>query len=110
MDLGDDDGDHADIDALGITMAANVRTRLYSCCCSTWSWVYGGRISILGGDWDGDNDFIDTIGTPEVRDDNLFVSELYAGMEYGYNYNGWDLFSRLHVRDAESGAATCWAK
>ena len=95
MDLGDDGGDHADIDALGITMAADVRTRLYSRCCNTWSWVYGGRISILGGDWNGDNDFINTIGPAEVRDDNLFVSELYAGLEYGYNYNGWDLFSRV---------------
>ena len=95
LTLVDDAGDSVDCDALGLTLAADVRTRLCSYCCNTWSWVYGGRVAVLGGDWEGDNTFINTIVEPQVRDDNLFVQEIYAGVEYVYGYNGWDLYSRV---------------
>lgn len=72
---------------MGLTMAADARTLL---CCdsdSEWNWVYGGRLSILGGDWDG--------GGTRSRDDNIVVTELFAGFEYGCCANGYDLYTRL---------------
>jgi hypothetical protein len=93
--LVDDSGDDVDCDALGLTLAADIRTLLCSRCCNTWSWVYGGRVAVMGGDWNGDNDFINTIVEPQVRDDNLFVQEIYAGLEYAYAFNNYDLFSRF---------------
>jgi hypothetical protein len=84
-----------DIDAYGLTMAADLSTLV--CChgCNRWSFVYGGRLSILGGDWEGDNALIDTIpGYPGVRDDSLLVHELYAGVEYAYCHCEYDLYMR----------------
>ena len=52
------------------------------------------ELSLLAGDWRGDNDIIDTIVEPQVRDDFLFVPELYAGVEYSYCYCDYDLFMR----------------
>jgi hypothetical protein len=89
-----DDG-VVDLDAYGLTMAADLRTLL--CChgCNQWSFVYGGRLAILAGDWDGDNALIDTLpGWPGVQDDNLLVHELYAGMEYAYCHCEYDLYMR----------------
>ena len=95
MDLEDLDGDNVGLDALGLTLAADVRTQLWQYCRNRWAWVYGGRIAVMGGDWGGDNDFVDTIGPAEVRDDNLMVHELYAGLEYGYAYSRYDLYTRV---------------
>ncbi len=78
-------------DLIGLTMAVDLKTLLCCDCGSTWSWVYGGRVSILGGDWDGNGPLIDT----EVRDDNVMVYEMYGGVEYGCNYCGNDIFARL---------------
>jgi hypothetical protein len=87
-----DDG-VVDLDAYGLTMAADLSTLL--CChgCNQWSFVYGGRLSILGGDWNGNNALIDN-DYGEVRDDNLLVHELYAGIEYAYCHCEYDLFMR----------------
>jgi hypothetical protein len=89
-----DDG-VVDIDAYGLTIAADLSTLI--CCygCNQWSFVYGGRLAILAGDWDGDNALIDTLpGYPGVQDDNLLVHELYAGVEYAYCHCECDLFMR----------------
>jgi hypothetical protein len=83
-----------DLDAYGLTMAADFSTLIACYGCSQWSFVYGGRLSILGGSWEGDNYIIDTIVTPEVRDDNLLVHELHVGVEYRYHYCHYDLFVR----------------
>jgi hypothetical protein len=66
-------------DMVGLTMAADGLTPVLRMQNGYCGWVYGGRISILGGDWgtDPDSDFI--LGP--FRDDNVFVSELYAGAE-----------------------------
>ena len=92
--LTDDDGVPVDLDAYGLTMAADGRTPLCHYCANQWSFIYGARWSILGGDWRGDSNIIDTVVTPEVRDDNLLVNELYAGIEHMYRWNGYTLFSR----------------
>lgn len=93
-----EDGDFTPIDlddAIGLTVAADARTPLCTYCNSRWSFVYGARWSILGGDWEGDNDIVDTIGgTNTVRDDNIVVTELYTGVEYLFCYGGYDFFTR----------------
>lgn len=88
----DDDEDTVDNDLLGLTMAADMRSQLARGCNSELNLVGGGRMSLLGGDWDGNrnHDFIDT-----ERDDNIFVWELYAGVEYGVCYYNSYLFTRL---------------
>ena len=92
------DGDGAEIelqDAVGLTVAADARTPLCTYCNNRWSFVYGARWSILGGDWEGDNDIVDTIGTTNiVRDDNIVVTELYTGVEYLFCLSGYDFFTR----------------
>ena len=92
-DSTDDDNDTVSIDnLLGLTMAADMRSQFAQGCNSELNLVGGGRMSLLGGDWDGNNnhDFIDT-----DRDDNIFVWELYAGVEYGVCYYDTYLFTRL---------------
>lgn len=93
-----EDGDFTPVDldgAVGLTVAVDARTPLCTYCNNRWSFVYGARWSILGGDWEGDNDIIDTIGTTNtVRDDNIVVTELYTGVEYLFCCCGYDLFTR----------------
>jgi hypothetical protein len=66
-------------DMLGLTAAADGLVQLACFKGGYCGWVYGGRFSLLGGDWDGDDNglFINR----EVRDDNVVVSELYTGIE-----------------------------
>ena len=55
-------------------------------------WVYGGRLSLLGGDWGSDgNDFI----TERHRDDNVVVHELYAGIEAARCFRSCNVHARL---------------
>ena len=83
----------ADADLIGLTAAVDVETLICCDCCNYWSWVYGGRLAILGGDWNGrPNAFIPVTPT---RDDNVVVTELYMGVEYGCCYCGNDYFTRL---------------
>lgn len=84
-------GNAIDIDVLGLTMAADARTLICCDCNAEWNWVYGGRLAILGGDWEGtSNSLVD-----EFRDDNIVVHELYVGVEYGCCHCGYDVYSRL---------------
>jgi hypothetical protein len=93
-DLADADGTGVELDAYGLTMAADLRTLVWCCGRNQFAFVYGGRMSILAGDWEGDNDIIDTIVEPQVRDDSVYVPELYVGVEYTYRYCDYDLFMR----------------
>lgn len=77
--LEDTAGANSASDMIGLTMAADGLT-----ICKRYShgyrgWVYGGRISLLGGDWGGDTGSA-FIGH-HVADDNVMVTELYAGAE-----------------------------
>jgi hypothetical protein len=87
MDLAGQDGEGFGLDALGMTLAADARTQLWQYCRNQWAWVYGGRVAILGGDWNGNEG--------DVRDDNLMVHELYAGLEHGYSYSHCDVYTRI---------------
>jgi hypothetical protein len=92
-----------DLDAYGLTMAADFSTLIACYGCSQWSFVYGGRLSILGGSWEGDNYIIDTIVTPEVRDDNLLVHELHVGVELPRCPSG------RRIRSGSLGRGCTWA-
>jgi hypothetical protein len=87
------EGDDPDIraDLPGITFAADGRMAI--CCLgrSQWSGVCGARWSLLGGDWEGeDNGMVES-----VFDDNVTVQEIYGGFEYLSRYGNYDLFARL---------------
>jgi hypothetical protein len=89
--IDDDEGDEVDLNAYGLTMAADVHTPLCVSPCTCWSFVYGGRLSLLFGDWEGENLIMTSW---DVRDDNLLVTELYTGIEYLRSFDGYDLFAR----------------
>lgn len=95
--LSANNNNEVELDAYGLTVAADARTPLCTYCNNRWSFVYGARWSILGGDWKGDNDIIDTIFERQVRDDNLVVTELYAGFEYLYCTCSCNYFARTTV-------------
>jgi hypothetical protein len=83
----------AGADLLGMTAFAEGRTPLCTFQDGRIAWVFGGRLSILGGDWGGDafNNF--TGGS--FQDDNLVVHELHAGVVYGVRQNEYDFHARL---------------
>ena len=75
----------------GLTVAADVRTRICGGCRSQWSGIAGARWSILGCDWEGDDDAL----IEPTSDDNVLVQELYGGVEYVCHYRKCDLYARL---------------
>jgi hypothetical protein len=89
---------------LGLTVAADLRTQICGGCNKQWAGVAGGRWSTLGGNWDGSSQsFI-----PAVRDDNVVVQELYAGVEYMCcTRRGHNLYARLtfEIQNWHSDAA-----
>jgi hypothetical protein len=92
---GDRGGDDlaAGADLVGITLAADGQTRLAALDAGRLAWVYGGRLSILGGDWGGEDDH--DLVQERTRDDNVVVHELYAGVEFARCYRQLDLRARL---------------
>ena len=93
IDLVDDDGDAVGTDLLGMTLAADAHTPLCNFADGTVSWVYGGRLSILGGDWGG-NPGSDFLPAP-LQDDNVVAEEIYIGVEFAVGYRECDLRARL---------------
>jgi hypothetical protein len=79
LQIADINDQQCGIDMIGLTMAADGLTPIVAMQGGYCGWVYGGRLSLLGGDWGGDDNclFIDH----QVRDDNIVVTELYAGAE-----------------------------
>jgi hypothetical protein len=92
IELTDIDGAGCGTDMLGLTMAADGLTKVVGNACGYCGWVYGGRLSLLGGDWGGDDNslFIDS----RVRDDNMVVTELYVGLEGARQFRGFMLSGR----------------
>lgn len=93
IDLEDDDNDEAGADLVGMTFAIEGRTLFAPFHGGQISWVYGGRLSILGGDWGAEagNDFVPAL----TQDDNVVVHELLAGIDYTFRHRGYDLHARL---------------
>ena len=93
IELTDDEGDTAGADLIGMTLSAEGRTPLFLIRGYRISGVYGGRLSLLGGDWGGDpgNDFTGGL----VQDDNVVVHELQAGFDVATCYRDIDVHARL---------------
>ena len=90
--LRDSEDDKSNADLIGAMLAADGLTPLVDFPRGHFGWVYGGRLSILGGDWRGDDsDFVDG----QVRNDNLLVHELYGGVELACRVRAIDLHARL---------------
>jgi hypothetical protein len=92
LEFEDVNGAAAGSDQVGLTFAADGRTRIQRLEQGRVSWIYGGRLSILAGNWGGDNDheFINR----RIRDDNTVVHELYVGLEYAGSYQGLDVLAQ----------------
>jgi hypothetical protein len=79
-------------DLVGLTLAADGLTPLGMFPGGHVGLVYGGRLSILGGDWGGEtNAFIDE----KVRNDNVVVQELYGGVEIARCIRAINVHARL---------------
>jgi hypothetical protein len=91
LEIHDADLDASGTDLVGITAAADGWTPLFSCSQGCLGWNYGGRLSILAGDWSGDNELVDEL----MRDDNVVVHELYAGIGFTRCCRNVDLNARL---------------
>jgi hypothetical protein len=93
INLSDAQDEKSGGDFIGLTMAADGRTTLVSYCKGHLGWVYGGRISILAGDWGGEDnsDFVDH----QARNDNILVHELYAGGEITHCFGAFNCHARL---------------
>ena len=78
-EIEDPNGNESESNMVGLTMAADGLTPAFRMRNGYCGWVYGGRLSILGGDWGGDANsvFLDE----RFRDDNILVTELYVGAE-----------------------------
>lgn len=93
IEINDSQADACGTDLIGITAAADGWTPLFNCSQGCFGWVYGGRISILAGDWGGDADS-DLINT-RIQDDNVLVNELYAGLGFTRCCRNLTLNSRI---------------
>jgi len=77
--LKDTDDEECGADFIGLTLAADGLSPLGLFPRGHFGLVYGGRLSILGGDWGGDDNSL--FINHQVRNDNVLVHELYAGVE-----------------------------
>jgi hypothetical protein len=91
MNIVEDDDDEVDAEMPGITFAADARAGICGGCNSQWSGVCGARWSMLGGDWEGDNNNV----IDPTRDDNITTQEIYGGFEYLCHRCGYDLYARF---------------
>ena len=89
--LTDTTGGRSDINAVGLTAAADGLTACNAIPGGYAAWAYGGRLSVLGGDWAGDSQFIDH----SAADDNIVVTEVYAGAQVGRRCGNVNLHARV---------------
>jgi hypothetical protein len=78
----------ASTDLFGLTLAGDGLTRLGVLPDGYFGLVYGGRLSILGGDWHGDN-------INPAHNDNVLVHELYGGIGLARCLRGVSCHARL---------------
>jgi hypothetical protein len=79
VQLTDPTGDICDSDMIGLTVAGDGLTPLFCNQSGYCGWVYGARLSLLGGDWSGNPNSAFLV--QNFEDDNMLVTELYAGGE-----------------------------
>jgi hypothetical protein len=92
--LGADPGEQSATTHLaGLTLAADGLTRLGEFTGGHVGLVYGGRLSILSGNWKGDSDSI--FIRSRTRNDNVLVHELYGGVELARQFNRANLHGRI---------------
>jgi hypothetical protein len=91
--LEDPTDEEASADLIGLTLAADGATHLVCFNGGHLGWVYGGRLSILSGDWGADDNsqFIDG----RTRNDNVLVHELYGGVELAKRIRAINVHARL---------------
>jgi hypothetical protein len=80
-------------DLLGLTLAGDGMTPLGAFPAGHFGLVYGGRLSILGGNWGGDDNSL--FVNHQTRNDNVLVHELYGGVELARRCNMVDIHARL---------------
>lgn len=93
LQLSDINDEKSATDLIGLTLAADGLTRVARFSSGYCGWVYGGRFSILGGDWGGDDNSV--FVNQEVRDDNVLASELYVGAEVARRCGNVDVRGRV---------------
>ncbi len=78
---------------IGLTMAGDGMTPLGNFTGGHFGLVYGGRLSILGGNWgcDDNSQFV----SQQTRNDNVLVHELYGGVELARRCGMLDVHARL---------------
>jgi hypothetical protein len=93
IDISDVDGDGTSTDLIGLTLAADAHTPLCDYHGGQLAWVYGGRLSVLGGDWNGssNNDLV----SGELQDDNVLVESIFVGVQYAMLYRECNVVARL---------------
>jgi hypothetical protein len=79
-------------DFIGLTMAADGLTPLGNFPNGHLGLVYGGRLSLLGGNWGGDDNCL--FINQRVRNDNVVVDELYGGLEVERRFRVADVHAR----------------
>jgi hypothetical protein len=94
LDLEDASEEEVGIDLVGMTLAADGHTPLCAFQKGQLAGVYGGRLSILGGDWGGSQNS-SYFGNSPPQDDNVVVEGLYAGIQYATRYRDCQLVARL---------------
>lgn len=90
LKIADGDEDEVDTEMPGITFAIDGRSVLCRGRHAEIAGVVGARWSILGGDWEGDNDIIQ-----ETFDDNVTSREIYGGFELVCRKGNCDLYTRV---------------
>jgi hypothetical protein len=80
-------------DMPGGTVAADLRALLCRDCNYDleWHWITGARMSLFGGDWEGDAGGLIT----PTRDDNVTVFEVRGGVEVSRNFYNTMVYTRL---------------
>ena len=80
-------------DLIGLTLAGDGMTPLGEFPGGHFGLVYGGRLSILGGNWGGDDN--SQFVNQQARNDNVLVHELYGGVELARRCGAVDIHARL---------------
>jgi hypothetical protein len=93
LHLTDTDWQKSSTNLIGLTMAGDGMTPLGEFPGGHFGIVYGGRLSILAGNWGGDDN--SQFVNQQTRNDNVLVHELYGGVELARRCGPLDVSTRL---------------